>query len=75
MTSPERLWIWIAWKLPRPLVKWAVIRLFAHATTGRYGSTSPPELTAMDALKRWDDPVPDETPESDDRPPTIVIAN
>jgi len=26
----------------------------AHATTGEYGSTVVPELTAMDALKRWE---------------------
>lgn len=49
----ERFWLWLAWKLPRTLVMWASIRLIAHATTGEYGSTIVPELSAMDALKRW----------------------
>lgn len=49
----EKIWIWIAWKLPKDLVKWASIRLIASATTGKYGNTVVPELTAMDALKRW----------------------
>lgn len=50
----ERFWMWLAWKLPKPLVNWATVRLFAHATTGQYGHTVVPELTAMDALKRWE---------------------
>lgn len=49
----ERFWMWLAWKLPNTLVKWASIRLMAHATTGEYGSTVTPELLATDALRRW----------------------
>lgn len=49
----EKIQMWIAWKLPHWLVKWAAVRLMAHATTGVYGSTIVPELTAVDALKRW----------------------
>lgn len=49
----EKLQIWCAWRLPRWLVKWAIIRLMAHATTGKYGSTIVPELTIAEALKRW----------------------
>ena len=49
----ERALIFIAWHLPKPLVYWASIRLMAHATTGPYSSQVVPELTAMDALKRW----------------------
>lgn len=51
----ESALLWIAWRLPRKLVMWCYIRVGAHATTGRYGSTVVPELTMMDALKRWDD--------------------
>lgn len=50
----ERFQMWVAWRMPRWLVKWCAVRLMAHATTGEYGSTVVPELTGMDALKRWD---------------------
>jgi len=49
----EKTWMWLAWKLPSTLVKWASIRLMAHATTGKYSETIVPELSAMDALGRW----------------------
>lgn len=50
----DKLQMWLAWRLPKWLVKWAAVRLMVHATTGEYGSTVVTELTAMDALKRWD---------------------
>lgn len=50
----DKIQMWFAWRLPKWLVKWAAVRLVAHATTGEYGSTVVPELTAMDALKRWE---------------------
>jgi len=49
----EKLQMWIAWKLPHWLVKWAAVRLMAHATQGEHSGVIVPELTAMDALKRW----------------------
>jgi len=49
----EKLYKWLAWKFPRDLVKWASLRLIANATQGQYSTTIVPELTAMDALKRW----------------------
>lgn len=49
-----KLWTWLAYRLPRPLVYWAAIRLMAHATTGQYRDQVVPDLTAMDALKRWE---------------------
>jgi len=39
--------------IPRSLVYFCAIRLIAHATQGKYSSQIVPELTAMDALKRW----------------------
>ena len=51
----EKVWMWIAWRLPHQLVKWTAIRLIAYATQGKYGSQNVPELSAMDALKRWED--------------------
>ena len=49
----EKIWMWLAWRLPKELVKWAAIRLMAHATQGPYSNQVVPELSAMDALKRW----------------------
>lgn len=44
---------WLAWKLPRRLVYFCAIRLMVSATAGKYSGTVVPELTAIDALKRW----------------------
>lgn len=49
----EKLYFWIAWRLPKWLVYFATIRLAAHATTGEYGMTIPSELDVMEAIKRW----------------------
>jgi hypothetical protein len=51
----ERILICLAWRMPRSLVYWCSIRLMVHATVGRYASQVVPELTAVDALKRWGD--------------------
>lgn len=51
----EQAQISVAWKMPRWLVMWCSVRLIANATQGEYGNTIVPELTAMDALKRWAD--------------------
>ena len=55
LVKKEKLQIWIAGLLPKWLVMRAFVRLTAYATTGRYSSTVVPELTAMEALKRWDE--------------------
>jgi hypothetical protein len=49
----DKFWLWLVWKLPKPLVMWSTVRVVAHATSGEYGDTSAPDITAMDALKRW----------------------
>ena len=51
---PEKIWIKLAWLLPRKLVLWAAIRLAAYATQGDYSNTIVPELSMMDAIKRWE---------------------
>ena len=48
-----KLWLWVAWSLPRGLVYWAAIRLMANATTGKHSGQIVPDLTAVDALRRW----------------------
>lgn len=50
----ERFWMWLAWHLPRVLVKWAAVRLGAHATQGPWSAEETPALRFMDALQRWD---------------------
>lgn len=49
----DKFWMWLAWRLPRPLVMWASVRLIANATQGEHSTQVVPELSAMDALKRW----------------------
>lgn len=51
--NQEKLVRWIVWRLPKRLVMWAYYRVLAHATTGKYGKTIVPEITAMDAVDRW----------------------
>ena len=53
----EKLQRRIAWMLPRSIIMWAYIRVVAHATTGKWSSQVVPELSAMDALERWDNPL------------------
>jgi hypothetical protein len=52
---PQRIWMKLAWLMPKQLAYWATIRLGAHATTGVYGNQIVPDLYFMDALKRWED--------------------
>jgi len=49
----ENLLTRIVWMLPKRLVMWAAVRVIANATTGVYANQVVPELTAMEALKRW----------------------
>lgn len=50
----ERLCIWIAWKLPRQLVYWCVIRVWAATTSGKYGSVEAPAARMNECLNRWE---------------------
>jgi len=51
----QDFWMWLAWHLPAKLVHWCHVRVVAHATTGKYSNTVVPELSAMDAGKRFYD--------------------
>ena len=50
----HRLFIWAVWRLPKNVVMWCGLRIIADATTGVYSATVVKELTAMDALDRWE---------------------
>ena len=49
----ERLFVWIAWHLPRDLVSWCYTRVGAEATTGKYSDVHPGDVKMMDALNQW----------------------
>ncbi|KKN64714.1 hypothetical protein LCGC14_0488460 [marine sediment metagenome] len=49
----DKLWLWIADRLPRRLVMWTAIRLMVNATAGKYSGQIVPDLTAIEALRRW----------------------
>ena len=46
-------WFTLAWMMPKKLVYHCAILLGAHATTGKYETQVVPDLTFMDAIKRW----------------------
>jgi hypothetical protein len=50
----NKFYKWLAWRLPKGLVYWCLIRVFAFVTTGEYSDTEVSELTAMEALRRWE---------------------
>jgi hypothetical protein len=49
----DTAWRWMAWKLPGPLVYWAAVRLMSRATGHSWNEAAVPDLTALDALMRW----------------------
>jgi hypothetical protein len=53
--APTRLQMAVAWHLPHWLVGWCGVRMIAHGTTGAFGHTLGPEVTALEINRRWDD--------------------
>ena len=51
----EKFWQWLAKRMPKKLVYFCGIRLWAFATCGKYGDQEVPALKMDDALKRWED--------------------
>lgn len=49
----ERLEIRLAQNLPKRLKMRVYFDILAHSTTGKYGKTIVPDLTAMDAIDRY----------------------
>lgn len=48
-----RLAKWIANRLPRRVVYFAAVRVWANAATGRWSHKDATTVTASDAVKRW----------------------
>lgn len=49
----ENMTIWIAWHLPKSLVKWCFVRVFAYASTGKFSNVVTGDITCIDALKEF----------------------
>ena len=50
----DNFYRWLAWKLPRRLVLWCMVRTFANASTGKHGDTHPMSLTYKEVYDRWE---------------------
>ena len=48
-------WYWLVGLLPKRLVYFSFMHVMAYSTTGSYSSTIVPELSGMDAIKRYGD--------------------
>lgn len=46
---------WLVAKLPVRIIYFCFIHVMAYATSGKYKSTIVPELTGMEAIKRYID--------------------
>ena len=51
----ERTIKWVAWRVPRAIVYWCVVRVWAYGISNGDGYMSPEKLTYPEALRRWDD--------------------
>lgn len=49
-----RFWLWLAHRMPRPLVYWCVIRAGAHASGSLYPNQHPSALGLLETLDRWE---------------------
>ena len=54
MTRRDQICLFIARHMPRWLVYWCAVVLGAEVTTGKFSTTVVPDLTFMDALKRYE---------------------
>jgi hypothetical protein len=43
----------VAWMLPRRIALWAMVRVAAHATTGKWGNESPDSIGFKEMHDRW----------------------
>jgi len=48
-------WYWLVDKLPKKVIYFCFMHVMVYVTTGKYGNTIVPELSGMDAIKRYGD--------------------
>jgi hypothetical protein len=51
--TKDKIFMWLAHKMPVRLVYWCAVRLQAYATTGKYRKTVVTELLAIEAGNRF----------------------
>ena len=51
----DKIYCWLAWKLPKNLVKWCAVRLMTNASVGKHSSMVMSEITCIQALQAWTD--------------------
>jgi len=51
----EKFITFIVWKLPPQILKWAIVRGFADATTGKWGNTHPDDVNYKIVMDRVDE--------------------
>ena len=49
----EKLLIWLAYHLPKPLVYWAAVRVLATASCEKFAEREITAITGAEALKAW----------------------
>lgn len=47
--------LWIAWHLPKAVVKWAFVRVFSVASTGKFSFKGAGTITCFEASEAWDE--------------------
>lgn len=47
------MYSWLAWHLPRGLIKHAALRVWIHATTEQWGDTLIQDVTMSECMRRW----------------------
>ena len=54
MTNKQiAFWYWFVGKLPKKLLYFSFMHIMAYSTTGNYSGTVVPELTGLEAIKRF----------------------
>lgn len=53
-TAIDKICEGVAYALPKRIAYFAMIRIFVHGTTNKYGNTVATEVTAIEILKRWE---------------------
>lgn len=54
----ERMFMWVAWMMPRKIAYWCAVRVMVHATQGEWSDQEVPALLAIDTLQRWEPKKP-----------------
>jgi hypothetical protein len=52
-TMKEKLWTWLAYHLPKSLVYWAAVRVFADVSCHELSSHEVARITVLEVMKAW----------------------